>query len=169
MKEQLINIIQHHQLNTYISTIDAKHEHSVIEIDCEKCLNEDMLYTELKKKLRFPNYFGWNWDALDECMRDLMWFDEEYIIVVWNNPERLLEQDEEGREIFLHMVFSIEKEWQNGEYDKDDCGDCENEYKCDSCEFFFKPTKFYSLFVCQEVDAYKQKMEEAIQSYENFL
>jgi hypothetical protein len=31
------------------------------------------LLTEMVRQLRLPAYFGWNWDALDECLRDLHW------------------------------------------------------------------------------------------------
>lgn len=31
------------------------------------------LLATLAKSLRFPSYFGGNWDAMDECFRDLSW------------------------------------------------------------------------------------------------
>lgn len=34
---------------------------------------KEKLFGVLATKLRFPSYFGRNWDALDECLRDLSW------------------------------------------------------------------------------------------------
>ena len=34
---------------------------------------KEKLLGALATRLRFPGYFGHNWDALDECLRDLSW------------------------------------------------------------------------------------------------
>lgn len=34
---------------------------------------KEKLLGVLSGSLRFPKYFGWNWDALEECLRDLSW------------------------------------------------------------------------------------------------
>lgn len=38
-----------------------------------KARGKEKLLGVLARGLRFPSYFGWNWDALDECLRDLSW------------------------------------------------------------------------------------------------
>ena len=35
--------------------------------------SKQKLFAIFADKLHFPNYFGWNWDALEECLRDLSW------------------------------------------------------------------------------------------------
>jgi hypothetical protein len=40
------------------------------------------LLRALAHGLKFPNYFGWNWDALDECLRDLSWLNAPSGIVL---------------------------------------------------------------------------------------
>lgn len=37
------------------------------------------LLAALAKALRFPDCFGHNWDALDECLRDLSWLSVEHV------------------------------------------------------------------------------------------
>lgn len=34
---------------------------------------KEKLLGVLAQSLRFPRYFGWNWDALEECLCDLTW------------------------------------------------------------------------------------------------
>ena len=36
----------------------------------------------LSRELFFPGYFGWNWDALEECLRDLHWLGASRTIVL---------------------------------------------------------------------------------------
>jgi len=33
--------------------------------------NPELLFGEMSRALEFPDYFGHNWDAVDECLRDI--------------------------------------------------------------------------------------------------
>jgi hypothetical protein len=39
------------------------------------------LLAELARRLRFPGYFGYNWDALEECLLDLNWISEPSVVI----------------------------------------------------------------------------------------
>ncbi|MFR9164902.1 MAG: barstar family protein [Dysgonomonas sp.] len=39
--------------------------------------------------MRFPNYFGFNWNALLDCLRDFDWIEEKYIILIHDCPLNL--------------------------------------------------------------------------------
>jgi barstar (barnase inhibitor) len=58
-------------------------------------LHKRDLLTVLARDLDFPGYFGWNWDALEECLRDLKWI--EY-------PRRIL---------LIHDGLPFQPDWDN--------------------------------------------------------
>lgn len=52
------------------------------ELDGSAIRSKDQLLRLLGNALRFPAYYGVNWDALEECLRDLDWISEPSIVLV---------------------------------------------------------------------------------------
>lgn len=46
------------------------------------CRSKADFFRECARALNFPDYFGGNWDALDECIRDLSWIPQRKIIIL---------------------------------------------------------------------------------------
>lgn len=55
----------------------------VAEIDGGPIDSKQDLMAAIAHALEFPDYFGANWDALDECLRDLGWISAPgYVLIV---------------------------------------------------------------------------------------
>jgi len=52
----------------------------VAVVGTEVSTTKELLDT-IAAQLRFPSYFGHNWDALDECLQDLSWLPERVIAI----------------------------------------------------------------------------------------
>lgn len=48
-------------------------ERAIFRMDGAQILTKDDLLSQVARVMRFPEYFGHNWDALDECLRDMSW------------------------------------------------------------------------------------------------
>ena len=63
---------------------------SIIQCDVDAVTDDDVLLSLLARKFHFPDYFGHNWNALDECLRDLdSWMPAKGYILVLNGASRL--------------------------------------------------------------------------------
>lgn len=47
--------------------------YSIWEFDGLKMKTDGALFDHFAQRMQFPDYFGRNWDAMDECLRDLAW------------------------------------------------------------------------------------------------
>lgn len=70
------------------------------------------LFTELQTLLHFPDYFGHNWDALNDCLKDFHWIEEKGIVII-HNKLPILNFDELC--IYIELLYDAINDWKNDE------------------------------------------------------
>jgi RNAse (barnase) inhibitor barstar len=48
---------------------------------------KDALLRAIAAALRFPDWFGQNWDALEDCLTDLSWLDADAYVLVFDHAQ----------------------------------------------------------------------------------
>lgn len=71
----------------------------------------DDVFEEWAEKLEFPCYFGYNWDAFNECLGDLAWLGDRRIAILVFDADRMLNTDEIGFNIFVSIASCTVREW----------------------------------------------------------
>jgi hypothetical protein len=80
-----------------------------------KCQTIAGLLTECARVLDFPDYFGHNWDALEECLIDLEWLPAKGYVLLITDAGGVLPDDEEEYETFLEILRDAGEAWGTGQ------------------------------------------------------
>ena len=72
------------------------------------------LLTEYVRQLSLPEYFGWNWDALDECLRDLHWLPKVRRIAIVHAGLPMA-RGSNGRRTYVQLLRSAVTAWTAGD------------------------------------------------------
>ncbi|WP_455378015.1 barstar family protein [Petrachloros mirabilis] len=73
------------------------------------------LFSEFARAFDFPDYFGHNWDALEECLADLEWLPAKGYLVLLTNAEQVLPESEDDYETFLEVMSDAGEAWGTGQ------------------------------------------------------
>lgn len=60
-----------------------------IEIDLTNIRSVLQFFQKMQSEFRLPEFFWFSFDSLNDCMRDLSWFDENYLIIHFFNLNRI--------------------------------------------------------------------------------
>lgn len=80
-----------------------------------KCQTTDGLLREWARALDFPDYFGHNWDALEECLADLEWLPAKGYILLITDAAQVLPEDDEEYTTLLEVLRDAGEAWGNGQ------------------------------------------------------
>jgi len=72
----------------------------------------DALLKAYYDKLNFPGYFGFNWDALRDCLGDFSWIETNQIILIHDCLPQLSKKD---LKIYLTILSEASSDWKSGE------------------------------------------------------
>lgn len=65
----------------------------VLSLEGRRAEGETAFFAEAARVLRLPEHFGHNWDALDECLRELGEGQSRRVALLWRDAERGLAAD----------------------------------------------------------------------------
>jgi len=71
--------------------------------------SKQALLAALAQGLRLPDYFGWNWDALEECLRDLSWLSAGREVVIEHAGLPLRGR---SRRTYLQVLDAVARRWR---------------------------------------------------------
>jgi hypothetical protein len=86
----------------------------VRQIQGKKCATPSGVFGEFSRALAFPDYFGHNWDGLEECLADLEWLPAKGYVVIVNDAQCMLPDDEEEYQTLLEVLSDAGEAWSQG-------------------------------------------------------
>jgi hypothetical protein len=80
-------------------------------VDGARCRSKAGLLAEFARALDFPEHFGKNWDAFEECLSDLEWLPARgYRLLITDGHEVLAEAPKDYA-TFVDILETVGREW----------------------------------------------------------
>lgn len=74
--------------------------------------NTDELLKSLYYLLWFPGYFGLNWNALEDCLSDFEWINENKVVIAHDKLPNIPDNE---LKIYLEILRDVVLDWDNYE------------------------------------------------------
>ncbi|MET9100750.1 MULTISPECIES: barstar family protein [Streptomyces] len=75
--------------------------------------DSDGVFTQFHEALRLPNHFGWNWNALRDCLTDLHWINAPHVLITIDDTDAVLSESPEERATLFRALNDAVKFWSS--------------------------------------------------------
>ncbi|MFG2340428.1 barstar family protein [Streptomyces yangpuensis] len=83
----------------------------VARVDGREMTDLDAVFRSFYDGLRLPDYFGWNWNALHDCLRDLHWLPADHRVLIVEAADEALPDDPDERSVLFRALLSAGRRW----------------------------------------------------------
>jgi RNAse (barnase) inhibitor barstar len=85
----------------------------IAAIDGKRCRDIESFLVEIGHAFSFPEYYGRNMNALNDCLNDLDWIDKDSYVLIINHFESFISESEEDKNDVINFLNEIAQEWKN--------------------------------------------------------
>lgn len=82
-------------------------------LDGRTMVNKQSVLEETARVMSFPDYYGHNWDALEECITDLSWIEESGCVLLYDHAAVLVAQHPDVWATLFDIVTSAADYWNS--------------------------------------------------------
>ncbi|WP_411109488.1 barstar family protein [Streptomyces sp. c-19] len=83
----------------------------VARLDGREMPDEVSTFQQFQEALKFPAYFGWNWNAFRDCLRDLQWLTSDHHVLIIESAEQVLSEDDAAHRQLLASLWRSGRGW----------------------------------------------------------
>ena len=94
------------------NTADFRSDSDKVVTIPSSIVDRDALFSAYVKRLGLPDYFGGNWDAFSECLRDLSWVGEKRVVIV---HEDVPQMEASVLSIYVDVLRECVLDWEPDE------------------------------------------------------
>ena len=84
----------------------------IFYLDGKQVFDKHSFLRKIATAMKFPDYFGQNWDALDECITDLDWCSAERYLLIYDQPNIFANAAPTEWQIAYDILRSAVAYWQ---------------------------------------------------------
>jgi len=89
--------------------------YNIVELDCKFVNTKYDIFNIFSETLNFPDYFGDNWDALEECINDLEWLKSKNMVILISNITHI--KAKEFLKTFIDILVDAHNHWSQEKID----------------------------------------------------
>ncbi|MEQ6342139.1 MAG: barstar family protein [Gammaproteobacteria bacterium] len=104
-------------LDTAIAVVDIEKEvercgYAFFYLEGEGVLGKEQFLGQIARAMDFPDYFGGNWDALEDCLTDLSWREAPGYVILYDHFDVFAEQVPDQFETALEILDASVEFWR---------------------------------------------------------
>jgi RNAse (barnase) inhibitor barstar len=86
---------------------------SIVKLDLGAVQGKSEFLARLAKALKCPPYFGMNWDALNDCLTDLSWLDDNGRVVILINGKDFAAKNQNDFSTAIDVFQAASEYWRS--------------------------------------------------------